>query len=131
MLYPAELRDPEPPILHLCGGGKGETAPRIDSFFHAAGKFASFMRMSTKAKLQSTIENAIQKADASYFFEDYTKQAKAVLAALDAAGFAITPRELPEELWKQVANAMKTGRVKPEEHVKDVFQVALKLAAVK
>ncbi len=87
--------------------------------------------MTTKAKLQSTIENAISKADASYFFEDYTKQARAVIAALEAAGFAVISKNIPEEVWSQVANEMRTGRVKPEEHVKDVFNVALRLTALK
>ena len=87
--------------------------------------------MSTKAKLQSTIENAICKADSSYFFEDYTKQARAVIAAMEAAGFVCITRDLPEETWKTIAEQMKTGRIKPEEHVKDVFQVALKHAALK
>jgi hypothetical protein len=82
----------------------------------------------SKAKPQTIIENAIQKADSSYFFEDYTKQARAVIAALEAAGFAIMPKDFSEEIWKQVADAMKTGRVKPEEHVKDVYQVALRIA---
>ncbi len=87
--------------------------------------------MTTKAKLQSTIENAISKADSSYFFEDYTKQAKAVVAAIEAAGFAVIPKDLPDTLWAQVANEMRTGRVKPEDHVKDVFQVALRLSSLK
>jgi hypothetical protein len=87
--------------------------------------------MTTRAKLQSTIENAICKADSSYFFEDYTKQAKAVIAALDAAGFVFVAKDLPEDLWKQVADQMRTGRVKPEEHVKDVYQVALRLGGLK
>lgn len=87
--------------------------------------------MTTKAKLQSTIENAISKADSSYFFEDYTKQARAVIAALEAAGFAVITKNIPEEVWVQVANEMRTGRVKPEEHVKDVFNVALRLTALK
>ncbi|MDX2096019.1 MAG: hypothetical protein SFW64_08825 [Alphaproteobacteria bacterium] len=87
--------------------------------------------MTSKAKLQSVIETAIQKADASYFFEDYTKQARAVMAAVEAAGFVVIAKDLPEEIWTQVANEMRTGRVKPEEHVKDVFQVALRLTALK
>ena len=87
--------------------------------------------MTTKAKLQTTVENAICKADSSYFFEDYTKQAKAVLQAIDNAGFTILPKDLPEDTWTQVANQMKTGRVKPEEHVKDVYQVALRIASIK
>lgn len=87
--------------------------------------------MTTHAKLLTTIQDAIAKADSSYFFEDYTKQAKAVIAAMESAGFVFINKELPEEMWKQVADQMKTGRVKPEEHVKDVVQVALKLAALK
>lgn len=85
----------------------------------------------TKAKLQTTIENAISKADSSYFFEDYTKQAAAVLKAIEAAGFTIVPKDLPDSLWTQTANEMKTGRIKPEEHVKDVYQTALRLLALK
>lgn len=87
--------------------------------------------MSTKAKLQSTIENAIAKADSSYFFEDYSKQAKAVLAALDAAGFAIIGKEFPDDVWKKISDEMKTGRLTPVEHVKDVFTVALKYVGPK
>ena len=87
--------------------------------------------MSTKAKLQTTIENAISKADSSYFFEDYSKQAKAVIAALDTAGFTIIAKDLPETIWAQIAKEMRTGRVKPEDHVKDVFQVAIRLLGLK
>jgi hypothetical protein len=87
--------------------------------------------MTTKAKLQSTIENAISKADSSYFFEDYTKQARAVIAALEAAGFAVIAKNISEDVWVQVANEMRTGRVKPEDHVKDVFNVAVRLTALK
>lgn len=89
------------------------------------------MGFMSKAKLQSTIENAICKADSSYFFEDYTKQALAVLAAIDAAGFTFVPKDLPDDLWKAVADQMKTGRISPTDHVKDVYQVALRIAAVK
>jgi hypothetical protein len=87
--------------------------------------------MTTRAKLLTTIENAISKADSSYFFEDYTKQAKAVITAMEAAGFVFIAKDLPEEMWKQIADAMKTGRVSPTEHVKDVVQVALRLCALK
>ena len=78
---------------------------------------------------QTIIENAIAKADSSYFFEDYTKQARAVQAALEKAGYAIMPREFDEAVWKQVADQMRTGRLKPEEHVKDVYQTVLRVAA--
>ena len=87
--------------------------------------------MSTKAKLQTTIATAITKADSSYFFEDYAKQAKAVIAALDKAGFTVIAKDLPETVWAQIAKEMRTGRVKPEDHVKDVFQVAMRLLELK
>ena len=87
--------------------------------------------MTTKAKLQTTIENAISKADSSYFFENYSKQAKAVIAALDKAGFTIIGKDLPETVWSQIAKEMRTGRVKPEDHVKDVFLVAMRLLELK
>lgn len=83
------------------------------------------------AKLTSTIASAIQTADSSYFNEDYTKQAKAVLAAIDKAGFILLPKEYPAETWTKAADAMKTGRVKPEEHVKNVYETVLKVAGSK
>lgn len=85
----------------------------------------------SKAKLQNLVEKAISVADSSYFFEDYTKQAAAVLKAIEAAGYAIIPKDLPDTVWETVANEMKTGRVKPEEHVKDVYQVTVRNAAIK
>jgi hypothetical protein len=85
----------------------------------------------SNAKIQTIVENAISKADSSYFFEDYTKQAKAVLKALESAGFTVLPTKLDDEVFLQVSKEMRTGRVKPEEHVKDVFQTALRVIASK
>ena len=82
----------------------------------------------SKAKIQSIIEKAISKADSSYFFENYSTQASAVISALNAAGFDIINKNLPDDLWKKIADEMRTGRVKPEDHVKDVFHTALRLA---
>jgi hypothetical protein len=69
--------------------------------------------------------SAIKSADNSYFNEDYTKQATAALAAIEKAGFTVLPKEYPAETWKKVADNMKTGRVKPEEHVKNVYETVL------
>ena len=91
----------------------------------------SILAAMSKAKIQTVIENAISKADSSYFFENYTKQAQAVIAALNSAGFAIIAKDLPDDIWKKISDEMRTGRVKPEEHVKDVFQVALRHASGK
>ncbi len=87
--------------------------------------------MTTKAKLQTVIENAIYKADTSYFFENYTNQAKAVIAAMEAAGFLFINKELPDDVWKKISDDMRMGRIKPEEHVKDVYLAALKYAGLK
>lgn len=72
------------------------------------------------------ITDAIQKADSSYFFENYTKQAQAVMAALDRAGYQIIPKTLPDDLAKEVAKNLPTGRMKPEEHVQRVVETAFK-----
>jgi hypothetical protein len=85
----------------------------------------------SKAKLQSVIENAISKADSSYFFEDYSKQARAVMQALQSAGFMVLPKDVPNEIYVQVSNEMRTGRVKPEEHIRDVYQTILRIVAVR
>lgn len=73
------------------------------------------------------IETAIAGADTSYFFENYTKQAQAVLAALEHAGYRIIPQHMPDTVWKQVADSVRTGRLRPEDHVKDVYQTLLRV----
>ena len=82
-----------------------------------------------KTTVQTAVAKAIQKADTSYFFSDYPKQAAAVLKALDAQGYVLVQKDLPPDLFLQAANEMKTGRVKPEEHVKDVYQTILRILA--
>lgn len=79
------------------------------------------------SKLTDIIAGAIQKADSSYFNENYTKQAQAVLAALEKEGFSIVAKDFPADIWVKVADAMKTGRVRPEDHVKNVYETVLKI----
>lgn len=78
---------------------------------------------------QVIIQDAIAKADSSYFFEDYTKQAKAVLAALQSNGFKVVKTEHDEEVWKKVADQMRTGRLQPHAHTKDVVETFLRVVA--
>lgn len=82
-------------------------------------------------KLTNPIAEAIRAADSSYFNEDYTKQARAVLAAIDKAGYVLMPKDYPAETWQKVAENMKTGRVRPDEHVKNVYETVLKIVAGK
>jgi hypothetical protein len=79
-------------------------------------------------KLRSKIANAIQTADSSYFNENYSKQADAVLKVIANEGYVLLPKELAPELWKQVADGMRTGRLRPEDHVKDVFETVIRTA---
>ena len=84
----------------------------------------------SKVKLKSTVEKAISKADSSYFFEDYSKQAQAVLAALEQAGYRIIPTDIPEDTYAKAVELMKTGRIKPNDHIKDVFDIVIKMVKV-
>lgn len=71
------------------------------------------------------IAKAIKQADKSYFFEDYDKQARAVLKKLQEEGWAVTKCEADMDIFKMVADQIATGRMKPEEHVKDVYSRVL------
>jgi len=71
--------------------------------------------------LQNDIASAIQKADSSYFFENYTKQAHAVISALQKKGYAITPKEPTEDMIKAGTDSIMSGKVKPEALVKQVY----------
>lgn len=79
--------------------------------------------------LKMDIAKTIKKADSSYLFEDYTKQASAVLGMLEQQGYMILPREPKKDLFKEVADKMATGRMKPEEHIKDVYETILRIMA--
>ncbi len=82
-------------------------------------------------KLRNKIAAAIQAADSSYFNENYSKQADAVLKAIASEGYILLPKEFAPDVWKQVSDTMRTGRLKPEDHVKDVFETLLKTAQLK
>ncbi len=81
--------------------------------------------------LYKDIARAIQKADNSYFFEDYTKQARAVLRALDQGGYAIVPKEPTEAMLQAGSDAILPGKVRPEVLVRHVFESMTDAAAKK
>lgn len=87
------------------------------------------LRMSNINTLRTRIANAISAADTSYFNENYTKQAEAVLKAIAAEGYVLLPKEMAPEIWKQVSDNMRTGRLRPEDHVKDVFETVIRTTA--
>ena len=67
------------------------------------------------------IANTIQKADSSYFFENYTKQAAAVISMLESKGYLIVPKKPTEEMISAGENGIRSGKVKPAEHVQHVY----------
>ncbi len=78
--------------------------------------------------LNDTIASAIKKADNSYFFENYTKQATAVLSVLEKKGYTIIPKEPTEDMIKAGTDSILTGQVKPDALVKQVFTSMLSSA---
>jgi len=83
--------------------------------------------MASIRKLRGEIAEAIQKADSSYFFEDYSKQAQAVMKIIENSGFRLMPKDIEDTFFKEVADAMRMGKMKPEEHVKDVYFTIMRL----
>ncbi len=75
------------------------------------------------------IAHAIKRADSSYFFEDYTKQAAAVLQALKQEGYALVPTDPSEEMIGAGVNAIGSGKIRPEDHVRYVYTDMIKEGA--
>lgn len=81
--------------------------------------------------IRKEIATAIQKADKSYFFEDYTKQATAVLSTLSTKGYQPMPKEPTEEMIKAGTEAIPNGKVHPEEVIKRVYAAMYRAASNK
>jgi TRAP-type C4-dicarboxylate transport system substrate-binding protein len=81
-----------------------------------------------KTRLADTIAQAIHKADTRYFFEDYTKQADAVLKALKQAGFVVVPLEPSPEAIQAGKDALKYGAQRPGDMLKTLYQAMLAAA---
>jgi hypothetical protein len=82
-------------------------------------------------RLRQKIAEAIRAADSSYFNEDYNKQADAALRSISREGFTLLPQEFPPETWKKVAENMRLGKLRPEEHAKDVYDTLLRVLNAK
>lgn len=84
--------------------------------------------MSDAKKLENAIAKAIKNADSSYFFENYTKQAAAVLKTLEREGFALLPVKPDEKMIKTGLDNIPSGRVKPEKLVTNIYSAMVKSA---
>jgi DNA-binding FrmR family transcriptional regulator len=72
--------------------------------------------------LTDLIARAIKDADRRYFFEDYTRQAQAVQAALKQAGLAIVPVDPTEAMLEAGKNGMRYGQQRPQDLLKAIYQ---------
>jgi TRAP-type C4-dicarboxylate transport system substrate-binding protein len=78
-----------------------------------------------RTKLADTIAHAIRKADRRYFFEDYTAQADAVLAALKKAGMVVVPVEPTPEIVEAGKNSLKYGAQRPGDMLRALYQAMI------
>lgn len=74
-----------------------------------------------KPDLETLIAHTIRNADTSYFREDYSKQARAVLAMLKKEGLAFAPATATEAMAKAGVDAFPAGRVKPEDLTAKIY----------
>ena len=75
------------------------------------------------ADLTTLIAQSIRDADKSWFNEDYTRQALAVLQDLRARGWEICPKEAPEGLVTYAVENMPFGRMKPEDLIRELYKM--------
>ncbi len=64
--------------------------------------------------MRMVIARAIKKADTRYIWEDYSKQADAVIDVLGEHGYRIVPLRPTAEMVKSAKDALEYGRQKPE-----------------
>lgn len=77
--------------------------------------------MRSMADLITLMAKAIRSADNSYFSEDYSKQATAVLKALGSAGYEVVPKQASEKFLEYAQENMPFGRMKPEDFVREFY----------
>lgn len=67
------------------------------------------------------IAKAIKTADKSWFNENYTKQAEAVIKTLEGAGYMVVPVKPDDKMVKAGKEAMQAGRFKSSEVVSNLY----------
>jgi hypothetical protein len=72
-------------------------------------------------KLLDIIAVAIKKADKSYIWENYTKQAQAVTKALEDNGYKIVPLNPTESMIKAGINAITAGRTNTNDLARQIY----------
>jgi hypothetical protein len=77
------------------------------------------------ALIDEIIARAIKDADRSIFNEDYSKQAKAVTAALKKAGYAVAPVRPPDGLVEWAKENIPFGRLRPRELITQMYSLMI------
>jgi len=76
--------------------------------------------------LKSLIAKAIKDADSSYFWEDYSKQAAAVIRSIKAAGYVLVPEDPSLKMIQSGVNAVMIGRTQPHELARQIYTAMIK-----
>lgn len=77
-------------------------------------------------QLVNFIAKTIKAADRSYFWEDYTKQARAVVGALQSGGYVIVPSDPSLKMIQSGVNAVMIGKTQPHELAKQIYSAMIK-----
>jgi len=75
--------------------------------------------------IEDLVAKAIDKADSSYFFENYTKQAKGVIKMLDKEGYKIVPKLADPKQIEAGTAAISRGRVRPQDLVHTIYAIMI------
>ena len=76
--------------------------------------------------IHTLIAKAIKRADRTLFNENYTRQAAAVVEAVNKAGWGIVPLEPDPEAVKVGAGEIETGRHLPSEVARAVYKTMVR-----
>jgi hypothetical protein len=82
--------------------------------------------MKDTKELKAFIAKTIKAADNSYFWEDYMKQADAVVRALKAKGLAIVPTDPSLPMIQAGVHAVVIGKTKPQDLAIQIYQGMIK-----
>ncbi len=84
--------------------------------------------MRNRRDLVDAIARTIRTADTRYFFEDYTRQAEAVLQMLAQENLTIVPRSLTDEMVEQIKDQLPYGRQRPEDMLRSLWDVMIRVS---
>ena len=76
--------------------------------------------------LRGLIAKTIKDADSSYFWEDYSKQAAAVINAISAAGYVLVPYDPSLKMLQAGVNAVMIGKTQPQELARQIYNAMIR-----